>query len=848
QSEREAYEFIVDFLEQEQEQLDKLKFLRAVSMLSGAVHAQADGTMDDFVPKAVLAKKIEAFILEEPLEVLVGPLRQQAMLCIVALRFLLCHFSPSIWVLDPPSFHNQDISEQMAPPDARAPSLGRRHCISLFPFQIILPWLVESEKVHEQTRALGTISRMLRSICSFPELSHVAEFSMSGKLMGTLGLFCMNSNYEISMGASEALHYLFKVLVLHRITVPPPIRLPLGLGGSFQKYLTPEERADVLVVSMGALTSTSRHDAQAASEMLRMILKFSLPEIGKVPEIVTFIYLHINSITEATAQETVKKILHLLARTYTDEVILTLFKIDDQSQRGARKPWEILASFPKGYEVIMEYLLQRLSPQPESRGDGDAGPALRPLQATRAIHELLLEPSRKMEMQAFYSPLFMALLFQISTLLVEGAAEAFQDQQHVTEWVDPISSTVEALKALMRSTGYSDLVSYIQKLRGWELLTSPERHHEGVALLARAMVVKNCWHNRPIFSLVVRMLQELEHENHLTALVFLTELLWSPDMAAIVDEVTLRMLASWFQCKEPAVVKLLLRAVEILAMHGNMVTWNGAEGAGCPLSSPFPLRALQPYVLNCCYSEDSGIVAETFKMLKCLVEQLTWEHSSAFLIQLAFTLGPFLEEESELLRLMAFESYGALLAKVSRRVLVFPLRHQVFNLLILLVLHLEDVNVSVAQVRPDVQPQLRWGGALLSLQIARPALCHTATVLRWSKLKVIFAEKDTWTILRALLKKEASKALWFLKQSVTLFRSPQAPIRQAAVWFAGQILQTLSDAEAREVEEAFTALRDMQEDPDPAVSCLAVQTFYVLEAKEKRPVASSTSCFCIRRP
>lgn len=28
-------------------------------MLSGAVHAQADGTMDDFVPKAVLAKKIE---------------------------------------------------------------------------------------------------------------------------------------------------------------------------------------------------------------------------------------------------------------------------------------------------------------------------------------------------------------------------------------------------------------------------------------------------------------------------------------------------------------------------------------------------------------------------------------------------------------------------------------------------------------------------------------------------------------------------------------------------------------------------------------------------------------------
>ncbi|VTJ56904.1 Hypothetical predicted protein [Marmota monax] len=41
-------------------------------------------------------------------------------------------------------------------------------------------------------------------------------FSMSGKLMGTLGLMCVNSNQEISMEASEALHYLFKILALQR--------------------------------------------------------------------------------------------------------------------------------------------------------------------------------------------------------------------------------------------------------------------------------------------------------------------------------------------------------------------------------------------------------------------------------------------------------------------------------------------------------------------------------------------------------------------------------------------------------------------------------------------------------
>ncbi|KAI4536599.1 hypothetical protein MG293_012802 [Ovis ammon polii] len=363
------------------------------------------------------------------------------------------------------------------------------------------------------------------------------------------------------------------------------------------------------------------------------------------------------------------------------------------------------------------------------------------------------------------------------------------------------------------------------------------------------MVLRKCWHSRPVFRLTIRVLQDPDLENHMTALVFFTEepglwvaedassgpassdslrvlaqLLQCPDVAAAANEEMVRTLANWFQREEPAVVKLLLRAVEILSRHKN----TGKQ-----------LRALQPYVLSCCYSADGSVVAKTFQVLRDLVDQLPWQHSAAFLIQLAFTLPPFLEEESEHLRLTAFEIYGALLAKVSRRVFVFPLRHQVLNLLILLVLHLEDANSRIAQ-------------------ISRPTLCHLATLLGWSKLRATFAEKDVWTILSALrynsepresgtqslgslrgplwsrscgrradLQQETGRALWFLKQSVLLFRSPQVPIRRTAVWFA--------------------ALRHMRVDPDPTVSCLATQTSYILEAKEKTWVASSTSCFCPRR-
>ncbi|EDM09666.1 LRRGT00186 [Rattus norvegicus] len=122
---------------------------------------------------------------------------------------------------------------------------------------------------------------------------------------------------------------------------------------------------------------------------------------------------------------------------------------------------------------------------------------------------------------------------------------------------------------------------------------------------------------------------------------------------------------------------------------------------------------------------------ETFRMLQRILKDLTWHHSSSFVLKLIFTLEHFFEEESEQLRLVVFEIYASILAKVSRMTLVFPLRHQILNLLVLLVLHLKDVNAAVVEV-------------------CRLILCNIATILHWSKLKKVFAKSDVFTILGAL--------------------------------------------------------------------------------------------------
>lgn len=50
----------------------------------------------------------------------------------------------------------------------------------------------------------------------------------------------------------------------------------------FRKYLTPEERADVLLVAIESMIKGSTNDVFAASKMLKIILRYSVTEVAKV--------------------------------------------------------------------------------------------------------------------------------------------------------------------------------------------------------------------------------------------------------------------------------------------------------------------------------------------------------------------------------------------------------------------------------------------------------------------------------------------------------------------------------------------------------------------------------------
>lgn len=55
----------------------------------------------------------------------------------------------------------------------------------------------------------------------------------------------------------------------------------------------------------------------------------------QVPEIVQYVYHSMDSVPEPTAQGTVNKVLQLLAQAHADDVIPTLFQMQDQCRRWA---------------------------------------------------------------------------------------------------------------------------------------------------------------------------------------------------------------------------------------------------------------------------------------------------------------------------------------------------------------------------------------------------------------------------------------------------------------------------------------------------------------------------------
>ncbi|XP_074078428.1 maestro heat-like repeat family member 5 isoform X3 [Macrotis lagotis] len=770
-SENAALNFILRFLKSKnQDEATKMAFLKCVIILCSAVKSRELNNMDYYCSKAILAERVEMLILEEP-AVSISSMRQQAMFCIMEMSRVDPKFQPlqrmeliqsgifSLFSLPPnlENDNNRDIirlySQTVRALDEMLQGLmTETENPSMLVFveitEIIMPWIL-SNKIFERIRALSTLCRQLRFISSFPELRHVENFKIGGNLMVVLGLFCMDGSYEVSSRASEALHYFFKFFVNQRQSSlkneEQRCKLLKDLQKDFQSdwttclqyivkffqtFLNPEERATVIILCVKAMTAECKFKIWAPVEMLERIIDKPLPELDKVSDVIESIHYNLGFIRDLCAIQVIEKTLQELTQKYTDEVMLMLITIQDRDQD--RKLWKILAAPAKGYDTLLNHLLMRLQALPfQDSGNPSKSLEINPVLAGRALNELLLDSSSKLEVEIFYPWLFMALLSLISFLVFEGGNQTLQELPGVPEYMNPVSCTIETLKTLICSAGYEYQVSFMKNQRTWELLANPEEYLKGISMIAKSLTIRSCWHIRPI------ILQKTE-------------------VAIMTDETIIELLKRWAQKNDPVIQQLVLKAAGNFGLHKETTKF---------------LRMLQPCILNCCFSKHFSVVEEAFLALRGIICNLTWTDSVTLLIEISCILRPFFDDESEELRYRSVDMFGALLAKVKKRFLMAPFRYQVHCSLVPLMLHIQDENTSVANA-------------------SRDGLFHAAKILVCPRFKSVCINKDMFTIGMTLLEEQKDKIPWFLSQSLSYFHYPQSGIRLAAVWLTTAYLDT----------------------------------------------------------
>eukprot|EP00075_Anas_platyrhynchos_P014944 XP_027304197.1 maestro heat-like repeat-containing protein family member 6 isoform X2 [Anas platyrhynchos] len=256
------------------------------------------------------------------------------------------------------------------------------------------------------------------------------------------------------------------------------------------KYLQPSERLGVFLAAVQSMRAPSPHSTELAAHMVDVLAAETDFHSGQVLHIVWAIYRSLPSVRAALALQSLDRALLLLASKCPRETVASLLQCSLTCTSVAVTMWRAMVSEPPATERVLRELLRILMNQSGCKTSTSTKdhPRILALAAARPLHEILLLPTSRGEAKAIFPQLFLALLFQVSftTELKLQEVQVFWEK-HRQDLLTPVRSTVQALKALLRSVGLESQVLAIEAQGGWAALLSAESHLWGVQVVAREM-------------------------------------------------------------------------------------------------------------------------------------------------------------------------------------------------------------------------------------------------------------------------------------------------------------------------------------------------------------------------
>ncbi|XP_012924665.1 maestro heat-like repeat-containing protein family member 1 isoform X2 [Heterocephalus glaber] len=845
----------------------KLSLIQSLCMVSQTACSGAQPGSFHFSKKAELVAQMMEFIRAEPTDSLTTPLRKKAMLTCTHLISLepaleaqaqadVIHgcLHSVMALLPEPQKEDDGCQEPLYLGTMRALEdlLTRLLQWNMTPqgLQVIVehlsPW-IKSPRGHERARALGLSALLLHYFLEHLHISALVPFHNLGFLIGLFAPRCADLWPATRQEAVDCIHSLLylqlgyegfsrehhdevaeKLLTLRDklIHADPNILFHIcnNIAQIIAKRLPPDQLISLLLTMFESLGDPDKNCSRAAAVMINCLLK----ERGtilkeKVPEIVNVLHSKLQEVHEEHILPAAQQSMYCLASQHCTTVVSSLLGRPLPFDSHTCALWRALAVEPSLTAQVLGLLLEKVSgdvPFKESRAfllgsTPDRVATLLPLAATCALYEVMSAAESGTAVLELYPQLFVALLLRVSCTLGVQLPRNLQAKERRgasttlhSRSLEPCSSAVDALQALLLRGGSQDVVQFMEQEGGWELLRTSTGHEEGVTQLASAMA-KCAGPRLPLVTKVLLSTQSSVYEIHrVTSTAFLAELLSSNVvndlmlLESLLDELLARQ-KDW----SASVRRLVLRGLANIAS-----------------SSPDKVRTYGPQLLTAMINglDDNDdphrlVALEAMVGLTRLLDLMEpWDLRSV-LLHMAIRIRPFFDSEKVEFRTTSIRLFGHL-NKACQGDCEDIFLEQVVGGLVPLLLHLQDPQAPVASA-------------------CRFALCMCVPNLECAELTTTFQKhlQESRSLHFGEFLNSTCKLLIhhfpdllgrLVSTNLFYFKSSWEGVRAAAPMFTG-FLVLHAEPEQRlqvDLEQLLVALQLLLRDPTPGVREKAAET------------------------
>ncbi|XP_059528536.1 maestro heat-like repeat-containing protein family member 1 isoform X8 [Myotis daubentonii] len=563
----------------------QLCLVQSVCMVCQAICSSAQAGSFHFTRKAELVAQMMDFIKAEPPDSLRTPIRKKAMLACTHLVSLEPELEEQV---QSDIIHSCLHSIMAVPPEPEGEGgpqeflyLDTMHALedllrsilrrNMTPqgLQLMVehlsPW-IKSPRGYERVRALGLSACLLQFFLEHLHVSALVPFHNLGLLVGLFSPRCADlwpATRQEAVSCVYSLLYLqlgyegfsrdYRDDVAERLLPlkdglvhPDPAILFHACHSIAQiiaKRLPPDQLINLLLTLFESLGDPDKNCSRAATVMINCLLKErGSMLLEKVPEIMSVLRSRLQETREEHVLQSAQHSVYVLASQHCVAVVTSLLGSPLPFDSHTCSLWRALAVEPGLSAQVLGLLLEKMSrdvPFKESRAfllssAPDRVATLLPLAATCALHEVMSAPASGPAVTELYPQLFAGLLLRVSCTVGVQLPRNLQAKERrasssalASRTLDPCSTAVDALRAVLLRGGSEDVVQRVELEGGWELLSTSAGHEDGVARLASAMA-KFAGPRLPLVMKALLGAQSSVYEaQRVTSTAFLAELLTS---------------------------------------------------------------------------------------------------------------------------------------------------------------------------------------------------------------------------------------------------------------------------------------------------------------------------------